>query len=343
MYYKKTTGRQLSIFLILTMFFAVAGFTAYADETDTGENSTAAEAEEESPADTEESPADTEESSADTVESSADTVESSADETSKAPTKPKEKPAVAPANTAVLPDPTEDFYVLDNASVLTEKTRSDVLAKAKELDEKYGTQIVVVTIKTTGTTSLEDYCYQLFNKWKIGGEKGNGLLFILDIDDDTYTAMAGAGIKETFSTDVLNTMVKTKLEDSFSAKNYDAGVATLFAEAATQMEAYGEANELAGTGPKGEADKGGSSILSVIVTIIIVIIILIVIFFVVVYLRGQALKKKRLARRAANRNTGTYNKPLSRESYYSTSSKYDFDEFSSNRQKNNTRKNTRRK
>ena len=321
MYYKKTTGRLLSIFLILTMFFAVAGFTAYADETDTGENSTAAEAEE---------------------ESSAQTQESSADETSKAP-KSTEKPAAAAANTAVLPDPTEDFYVLDNASVLTEKTRSDVLAKAKELDEKYGTQIVVVTIKTTGTTSLEDYCYQLFNKWKIGGEKGNGLLFILDIDDDTYTAMAGAGIKETFSTDVLNTMVKTKLEDNFSAKNYDAGVATLFAEAATQMEAYGEANELAGTGPKGEADKGGSSILSVIVTIIIVIIILIVIFFVVVYLRGQALKKKRLARRAANRNTGTYNKPLSRESYYSTSSKYDFDEFSSNRQRNTTRKNTRRK
>lgn len=84
--------------------------------------------------------------------------------------------------------------------------------------------------------------------------------------------MAGAGIKETFSTDVLNTMVKTKLEDSFSAKNYDAGVATL-AEAVTQMETYGEANGLVGTAPKGEAEKGGSSILTVIATIVVILII----------------------------------------------------------------------
>ena len=251
------------------------------------------------------------------------------------------KPTEKPEAEVTVPDPSEDFYVLDSAAVLTEKTKGDILANSKALDEKYGIQIVVVTIKTRGQAALEDYCYQLFNKWKIGGEKGNGLLFLLDIDDDTYTAMAGAGIKAEFTADVLNNMVKTKLEDSFSAKNYDVGVANLFAEAVTQSTAYGEKNGLTPSAGNTEKNKG-SSVLSVIITVVIIIVLLIVVFFIVVYLRGQALRKKRLARRAAGRNVSTYNRPISRESYYSTSSKYDFDGFSS-RQKNAPRRTRGRK
>lgn len=81
------------------MFFAVAGFTAYADETDVGENSTAAETDE---------------------GTQADADKNTSDKTSEVP-KTTEKPAVPAADTAVVPDPTEDFYVLDNAGVLTEK------------------------------------------------------------------------------------------------------------------------------------------------------------------------------------------------------------------------------
>ena len=125
--------------------------------------------------------------------------------------------------------PTEDFYVNDNANVLSDEVEGLIVLNNDALYAACGAQIVFVTVPTTGTASIEDYAYTLFNSWGIGSsDKNNGILLLMAIDDDDYWLMQGKGLQDYITSGDLDDMLYSDLEPDFAAKDYSAGAEKLF-------------------------------------------------------------------------------------------------------------------
>ena len=125
--------------------------------------------------------------------------------------------------------PTEDFYVNDSANVLSDEVEGLIVLNNDALYAACGAQIVFVTVPTTGTASIEDYAYTLFNSWGIGSsDKNNGILLLMAIDDDDYWITQGKGLQDYITSGDLDDMLYNDLEPDFAAKDYSAGAEKLF-------------------------------------------------------------------------------------------------------------------
>lgn len=129
---------------------------------------------------------------------------------------------------AEIPEKTDDFWYLDQANVLSDATEGEIFFASEALYKTGGAGIVVVTVDSTGETSLEDYAYQLFNKWDICGDTGYGLLLVLAIEDDDYRITTGTGMDALIPGDEVYELLNTYLEPHFAVKEYDAGVCSVY-------------------------------------------------------------------------------------------------------------------
>lgn len=122
-----------------------------------------------------------------------------------------------------------DVYVGDYAVVLSAETKQYIIDANKELNQKTGAQITIVTVDFLDGTEIEDYAYRIFNDWGIGdAKKNNGLLLLLSIGDDDYWVMQGKGLEGVLSSGTLGDMLYDELEPDFAKGNYDAGVRKVF-------------------------------------------------------------------------------------------------------------------
>lgn len=125
-------------------------------------------------------------------------------------------------------EPSDDFYYLDNANVLSESTEGEIFFSNERLQDACGAEVVIVTIATTGSMSIDDYAYTLFNNWEIGGESYRGYLLLMAIDDDDYYALAGTSLSSYFDTATIQELNDAYLEPNFAAKDYDGGAKRYF-------------------------------------------------------------------------------------------------------------------
>ena len=87
-------------------------------------------------------------------------------------------------------------YVNDFAGVLNEKTKTDLSELCRQLDEKGGAQVAVVTIKSTDGEDIFNYAVSLYQKWGIGKKgKDNGVLILLAVQDRKYYINVGYGLE----------------------------------------------------------------------------------------------------------------------------------------------------
>jgi len=87
-------------------------------------------------------------------------------------------------------------YVNDFAGVLSEPARKQLDALCTEVDQKAQAQIAVVTIKSLGGRSKEEYANDLFKRAGIGSKQTNrGVLVLLAVDDHQYWTEVGYGLE----------------------------------------------------------------------------------------------------------------------------------------------------
>lgn len=134
-----------------------------------------------------------------------------------------------PALAVSIPEPTAEFFVRDDAGVLSLETEAHIVYNNDALKKACGAEIVFVTVGTTGPMSIEDYAYQLFTKWGIGdAQKSNGVLVVFATLDDMFHVMPGTGLALKLSSGDLADLLGNDLNAAFDEKNYDEGARTCF-------------------------------------------------------------------------------------------------------------------
>ncbi|HHW49376.1 MAG TPA: TPM domain-containing protein [Clostridiaceae bacterium] len=94
------------------------------------------------------------------------------------------------------PSPTKAFFVNDYASVLSEETEEKIYLLGKELEEKTGAQVVLVTIDSLDGQSIEEYSIGLAMEWGIGQkDKDNGILMLYSNAERMLRIEVGYGLE----------------------------------------------------------------------------------------------------------------------------------------------------
>lgn len=168
----------------------------------------------------------------------------------------------AGAQSSQVPQPWQEFYYYDEANVLDEATRADILAKNAPLHEQYGAQLVVMTVQNLPAGDYNQrvaYLRSVLDSWQVGGGEGRGVLLALAVADGEggdYLAVAGGGLKDCFTTEALKGLLDAHLEPDFAAGAYSAGVTKFMAAAAEQAAGY-LAQQPSPKGTSGEKEKKG--------------------------------------------------------------------------------------
>lgn len=71
----------------------------------------------------------------------------------------------------IPPKPARDIYVVDEAGVLSSRTKQIILAYSSALAKRTKTQVVVLTVPTLDGESIEDYGLSVLREWGIGDKK----------------------------------------------------------------------------------------------------------------------------------------------------------------------------
>ena len=129
------------------------------------------------------------------------------------------------ARAADLPEPSDVFYVLDEANVLSDETWEEIVSKDESLETQTGAQVCVVTVEFTGSSRISDYAYELFNEWGIGDKtKNNGVLLLIVTGAEDYYMLQGTGLEEVLPSSELQIILDEYMEPYFARGDYDAGV-----------------------------------------------------------------------------------------------------------------------
>jgi uncharacterized protein len=97
--------------------------------------------------------------------------------------------------------PTPSRYVEDYANVINDSDEHSLNGILQELEQKTGTQYIVLTVLSTGGLPIEQFSIELAEKWKLGQKgKDNGMLFVLAKNDRRWRFEVGYGL-EGFVTD----------------------------------------------------------------------------------------------------------------------------------------------
>ena len=92
--------------------------------------------------------------------------------------------------------PSYEFFVNDQANILSSSTEEYIISKSAELERADGTQIVVVTVKNLEGISIEQYANELFETYGIGDkDRNNGLLLLLALEEREFRVEVGYGLE----------------------------------------------------------------------------------------------------------------------------------------------------
>ncbi len=127
-----------------------------------------------------------------------------------------------------IPKPDSDFYVLDQAKVLSNDAKAHIIYNNDILYKACGAQIVIVTVESAGGFNLADYSRTLANEWKVGGPQQNGVVLVMSIRDDDYYTTQASGIELRLGAGDIAVLQKQYLEPYFAKQQYEKGAIAYF-------------------------------------------------------------------------------------------------------------------
>ena len=165
--------------------------------------------------------------------------------------------------------PKVEYYnwIADEAGLLSEATEDTIQSYNTAWNDKYYAVVAVAAVDDIRGWEVEDFTYDLGEKWGLGA---NDMLLLLVEDDHYYV---GLGDNLLTMTDTQESKLRTAIEESYYKGDYDAAVVSFFRQADVfyaQMAASsvytGPDYEWVGSGNSG----AGMSVFGVIVVVAVV-------------------------------------------------------------------------
>ncbi|HTC83276.1 MAG TPA: TPM domain-containing protein, partial [Rhizomicrobium sp.] len=115
--------------------------------------------------------------------------------------------------------------VVDEASILSSETKTDLTQKLAALEQKTSRQLVVVTLASLQGYEISDYGYQLGRAWGIG-QKGlnNGILFIVAPNEHKTRIEVGYGLEPIVTDAFSSVVIQTQVLPKFRGGDFNGGV-----------------------------------------------------------------------------------------------------------------------
>ena len=115
--------------------------------------------------------------------------------------------------------------VVDQANLLDAATRADIERKLTNLEDKTGTQLVVVTLSSLQGYEIEEYGYQLGRAWGIGQKgKNNGALLVVAPNEHRVRIEVGYGLEGTVTDAISRLIIENGILPRFRANDFAGGV-----------------------------------------------------------------------------------------------------------------------
>lgn len=142
------------------------------------------------------------------------------------------------------PTPTKEYVVDDYANILSDSTKQLVINQEKKYQQtETKPQIVVMTVKSTGNYSIDDYADQLLenSRWKFG-KKGldNGvlILFAQNNGQNNVRISTGYGVEDILPDALTNQILQSNKTLLKSSDNNDInkGIQNTFQRVATILD-----------------------------------------------------------------------------------------------------------
>ncbi len=130
------------------------------------------------------------------------------------------------AGTALARDwPVPTGHVNDFAKIIDAASADSIESLAKELEEKTGAQLAVVTLHDLGGEEIEPAATELFSRWGIGGEKkDDGVLILLALSERRVRIETGYGIEGTIPDGRAGGIIRRVMGPDLSADRFGPGL-----------------------------------------------------------------------------------------------------------------------
>ena len=121
--------------------------------------------------------------------------------------------------------PNPSGFINDFANVLSPTVKSAMENLSKELKQKTGAEVVVVTVKKLDGLEYTDYAVRLFEKWGIGGkDKDNGILILNAVEARKIRIEVGYGLEGILPDGLVGEIRDKYLIPSLKQNDYDSGL-----------------------------------------------------------------------------------------------------------------------
>jgi uncharacterized protein len=182
---------------------------------------------------------------------------------------------VVTAHAATIAVPQPQGFVSDFAGVLDAGTKARLTGVIRELKEKTGAEIAVVTVRTTKPETAFDYAMAIAEQWKPGSKgKDNGVVFLIATDDRELQIVTGYGVEGPLPDGKVGEIRDRIVVPAFRAGDYARGIS----DATTTMASIIAADagvKLTGVPPpvrRAAPSRGGGFGMLLLVIIIIVVL-----------------------------------------------------------------------
>lgn len=174
--------------------------------------------------------------------------------------------------------PTSNFYVNDYANILSNETEEYIMSHSVGLNNKNGTQIIVVTVKNLDGASVEDYSLKVARDFEIGSkEKNNGLLILVSLEDREMRIEVGYGLEEAITDGKAGRIRDTYMIPYLSEDDFDNGILNGYKAIYKEIVDFYKLDLEADT-PQ-EVDDTFEIVMGIVIFVVIVLFILVIISF----------------------------------------------------------------
>jgi uncharacterized protein len=169
-----------------------------------------------------------------------------------------------PAQAQLQPVPALSGHLVDGAGMLDASQRDKLEAVLADYEAKTGSQIAVLTVKTTEPEAIEQFSIRVVEAWKLG-RKGvdDGVLLMVARDNPTALRRlrieAGRGVQGSLTDAQSKRILQDVIAPHFRDKNYYEGLVAGVGALATLLnsEKFPAPPHAAAPAPAGQSSNGG--------------------------------------------------------------------------------------